>query len=66
MGVNSHPHKFGLQNPGSDVVINDIMPRLDKTETRFIINISVIPCLSVILTEETGVPGENDTLVASQ
>lgn len=31
---------IGLQNPGSDVVINDIMPRLDKTETRFIINIS--------------------------
>jgi dihydroorotate dehydrogenase (NAD+) catalytic subunit len=31
---------IGLQNPGSNVVINDIMPRLDKTETRFIINIS--------------------------
>jgi dihydroorotate dehydrogenase len=23
---------IGLQNPGSDVVINDIMPRLDKTK----------------------------------
>ena len=32
---------IGLQNPGTDVVINDIMPTLDKTQTRFIINISV-------------------------
>ncbi len=31
---------IGLQNPGSDVVINDILPKLDKNETRFIINIS--------------------------
>jgi len=31
---------IGLQNPGADVVINDILPNLDKTETRFIINIS--------------------------
>ena len=31
---------IGLQNPGTDVVINEIMPTLDKTETRFIINIS--------------------------
>ncbi|WPE18026.1 dihydroorotate dehydrogenase [Candidatus Thioglobus autotrophicus] len=31
---------IGLQNPGADVVINEIMPTLDKTETRFIINIS--------------------------
>lgn len=31
---------IGLQNPGADVVINDIMPSLDKTQTRFIINIS--------------------------
>ena len=31
---------IGLQNPGADVVINEIMPNLDKTETRFIINIS--------------------------
>ncbi|MBW5291384.1 MAG: Dihydroorotate dehydrogenase, catalytic subunit [Candidatus Ruthia sp. Asou_11_S2] len=31
---------IGLQNPGTDAVINDIMPNLDKTETRFIINIS--------------------------
>lgn len=31
---------IGLQNPGTDVVINEIMPNLDKTETRFIINIS--------------------------
>jgi dihydroorotate dehydrogenase (NAD+) catalytic subunit len=31
---------IGLQNPGTDAVINDIMPGLDKKETRFIINIS--------------------------
>ena len=31
---------IGLQNPGTDVVINEIMPTLDKAETRFIINIS--------------------------
>ncbi len=31
---------IGLQNPGTNAVINDIMPELDKTETRFIINIS--------------------------
>jgi len=31
---------IGLQNPGADVVINDIMPSLDKAETRFIINVS--------------------------
>ncbi|SMM97877.1 Dihydroorotate dehydrogenase, catalytic subunit [uncultured Candidatus Thioglobus sp.] len=31
---------IGLQNPGTDAVINDIMPALDKAETRFIINIS--------------------------
>ncbi|SMM98191.1 Dihydroorotate dehydrogenase, catalytic subunit [uncultured Candidatus Thioglobus sp.] len=31
---------IGLQNPGADAVINDIMPALDKAETRFIINIS--------------------------
>ncbi|ALE52458.1 diguanylate cyclase [Candidatus Thioglobus autotrophicus] len=31
---------IGLQNPGADVVINEIMPTLDKAETRFIINIS--------------------------
>lgn len=31
---------IGLQNPGSNVVINDILPKLDKSETRFIINIS--------------------------
>lgn len=31
---------IGLQNPGADVVINDIMPNMDKTQTRFIINIS--------------------------
>ncbi|BBB24297.1 dihydroorotate dehydrogenase (fumarate) [Isorropodon fossajaponicum endosymbiont JTNG4] len=31
---------IGLQNPGTDAVINDIIPNLDKTETRFIINIS--------------------------
>jgi dihydroorotate dehydrogenase (NAD+) catalytic subunit len=28
---------IGLQNPGTDAVINDIMPGLDKKETRFII-----------------------------
>ena len=31
---------IGLQNPGTDAVINDIIPGLDKKETRFIINIS--------------------------
>ncbi len=31
---------IGLQNPGADIVINEIMPKLDKNETRFIINIS--------------------------
>ncbi|MDB9866099.1 dihydroorotate dehydrogenase [Candidatus Thioglobus sp.] len=31
---------IGLQNPGTTAVINDIMPGLDKNETRFIINIS--------------------------
>ena len=31
---------IGLQNPGTTSVINDIMPGLDKKETRFIINIS--------------------------
>ena len=31
---------IGLQNPGTDSVINDILPSLDKDETRFIINIS--------------------------
>ncbi len=31
---------IGLQNPGTDIVINEIMPKLDKKETRFIINIS--------------------------
>jgi dihydroorotate dehydrogenase (NAD+) catalytic subunit len=31
---------IGLQNPGTDAVINDIMPTLDKSETKFIINIS--------------------------
>jgi len=31
---------IGLQNPGTDAVINNIMPGLDKTETKFIINIS--------------------------
>ncbi|QKQ24589.1 dihydroorotate dehydrogenase [Candidatus Ruthia endofausta] len=31
---------IGLQNPGTDVVINNILPKLDKAETYFIINIS--------------------------
>ena len=31
---------IGLQNPGTDAVINNIMPTLDKSETKFIINIS--------------------------
>ena len=31
---------IGLQNPGTQVVIEEIMPSLDKTETKFIINIS--------------------------
>ena len=31
---------IGLQNPGTNSVINDIMPGLNKQETKFIINIS--------------------------
>ncbi|MBE8190106.1 MAG: dihydroorotate dehydrogenase [Candidatus Thioglobus sp.] len=31
---------IGLQNPGADAVIDEILPNLDKSETRFIINIS--------------------------
>ena len=33
-------NSIGLQNPGTQVVIEEIMPGLDKTETKFIINIS--------------------------
>lgn len=33
-------NSIGLQNPGTEAVINDILPSLDKDETRFIINIS--------------------------
>ena len=31
---------IGLQNPGSDIVINDILPKLKNEPTKFIINIS--------------------------
>ena len=31
---------IGLQNPGADRVIRDILPNLDFTETRFIANVS--------------------------
>ena len=31
---------IGLQNPGADKVINEILPELDKSETKFFINIS--------------------------
>jgi len=31
---------IGLQNPGADVVVNDILPSLDFSETRFIANVS--------------------------
>jgi dihydroorotate dehydrogenase (NAD+) catalytic subunit len=31
---------IGLQNPGADKVINDILPQLDFEETRFIANVS--------------------------
>ena len=31
---------IGLQNPGVDAVVNDILPTLDFTETRFIANLS--------------------------
>ncbi|MFV2061506.1 MAG: dihydroorotate dehydrogenase [Gammaproteobacteria bacterium] len=31
---------IGLQNPGTEVVINTILPELDFTETRFIANVS--------------------------
>ena len=33
-------NSIGLQNPGTEVVIDEIMPSLKKDETRFIINIS--------------------------
>jgi dihydroorotate dehydrogenase (NAD+) catalytic subunit len=33
-------NSIGLQNPGTEAVINDILPSLDMDETRFIINIS--------------------------
>ena len=33
-------NSIGLQNPRTQVVIEEIMPGLDKTETKFIINIS--------------------------
>ena len=33
-------NSIGLQNPGTQVVIEEIMPGLNKTETKFIINIS--------------------------
>jgi len=33
-------NSIGLQNPGTEVVIDEIMPFLKKNETRFIINIS--------------------------
>ena len=33
-------NSIGLQNPGTQAVIEEIMPTLDKTETKFIINIS--------------------------
>jgi len=33
-------NSIGLQNPGTEIVIDEIMPFLKKNETRFIINIS--------------------------
>jgi len=33
-------NSIGLQNPGTKTVINEIMPTLNKNETKFIINIS--------------------------
>jgi dihydroorotate dehydrogenase (NAD+) catalytic subunit len=33
-------NSIGLQNPGTETVIDEIMPGLDKNETKFIINIS--------------------------
>ena len=33
-------NSIGLQNPGAEVVIDEIMPSLKKNETKFIINIS--------------------------
>jgi dihydroorotate dehydrogenase (NAD+) catalytic subunit len=33
-------NSIGLQNPGTDFVINEIMPNLNSKETKFIINIS--------------------------
>lgn len=31
---------IGLQNPGAEIVVNDILPQLDFTETRYIANVS--------------------------
>ena len=33
-------NSIGLQNPGTEIIINEIMPSLKKNETKFIINIS--------------------------
>jgi len=33
-------NSIGLQNPGTDVVVNNILPTLDFSETRFIANVS--------------------------
>ena len=33
-------NSIGLQNPGAHSVINDLLPQLDMSETRFIINVS--------------------------
>ncbi|WP_040727545.1 dihydroorotate dehydrogenase [Thiomicrorhabdus sp. Kp2] len=33
-------NSIGLQNPGAHAVINDYLPKLDLTESRFIINVS--------------------------
>ena len=38
--ANGMLNSIGLQNPGTEVVINKIMPSLKKNETKFIINIS--------------------------
>ena len=38
--ANGMLNSIGLQNPGTEIVIDEIMPSLKKNETKFIINIS--------------------------
>ena len=40
---------IGLQNPGVEKVVNEILPKLDYTETRFFANVSMLSYIKVIL-----------------